>query len=194
MTLKSTVYFISFAVPFSALPQRSYILWKTLSRSSFLQALILNIVKSSGSLGESIPRQWKGSTLVAVRGSKASQMTELFEDMMLENNLWSQKYSLGFSLSFQNIIMASRRAVMTTPLGLDTMNHDDIHGLIVLFVAPGSCRINVVKSTSMWSQCSRPSTMDNVASAQTPPYLWRRSTLITSLFAWMLIKSSLLSR
>merc|ERR1712117_842596 len=69
------------------------------------------------------------------------------------------------------------------------MNHDDIQGLIVLLVAPGSCLMNVVKSTSMWSQCSRPSTIHKVASAQTPPYLWRRSTLMTSLFACMLILS-----
>ena len=43
--------------------------------------------------------------------------------------------------------------------------------------------MNVVKSTSMCSQGSSPSVMHSVASAHTPPYLWSRRTLITSLFA-----------
>ena len=43
--------------------------------------------------------------------------------------------------------------------------------------------MNVVKSASMWIHDSSPSVMQSVASAHTPPYLWSRRTLMTSLFA-----------
>ena len=81
-------------------PNRWRTFSKTLSRSSFLQLLTLNMGRSPGSLGGSAPRQWKGSALVAVRGSKASRIAESLEAMMLENSLRSKvKYHVANSLT-----------------------------------------------------------------------------------------------
>ena len=139
--------------------------------------------RSLGTFGASNPWHAKGSAVMAVLGSKASCIVLFLEDMILANNLWSQKYSTGCCLSFQKLMTAFRSAVITIPPGGDTMNQEVIHGRIVPLTATLSCLINVVKSVSMRSQDWRPSVRHTVASSHIPPYLKSRNTLITSLFA-----------